>query len=104
MLIQILQSFEGEPSFEESSKAMVKVLDSISKKMINDQNESFALKVFYLSYLIQQSHDHGIQSLIKRWDIFLVSVMFQVWLCFSDCFTVTVMATLSRWICSSDSV
>ena len=64
--LQILQSFESEPSFEENGKAMIKVLESISKRMINDQNESFALKVFYLSYLIQQSLDQGIKSLTKR--------------------------------------
>ena len=50
---------------------MIKVLESIGKRMITDQNDSFALKVHYLSYLIQQFHDQGMQALMKRWDISL---------------------------------
>lgn len=68
---QILQIFDAEPSFQENYKDMIKVLESIGKRMITDQNDSFALKVHYLSYLIQQSHDQGMQALMKRWDISL---------------------------------
>ena len=63
---QILQTFDAEPSFQDNHKDMIKVLESIGKRMITDQNDSFALKVHYLSYLIQQFHDQGMQALMKR--------------------------------------
>lgn len=69
IVFQIIQSFAVEPSFEENYRDMVKVLDSIGKQMITDQNESFALKVHYLSYLMQQYSDHSMQTLLKRSDI-----------------------------------
>lgn len=64
---QILQTFDAEPSFQDNHKDMIKVLESIGKQMMTDQNDSFALKVHYLSYLIQQFHDQGMQSLMKKW-------------------------------------
>ena len=67
---QILQTFDAEPSFQDNCKDMMKVLESIGKRMITDQNDSFALKVHYLSYLIQQFHDQGMQALMKKWAIF----------------------------------
>ena len=64
---QILQTFAAEPGFEENHKDMIVVLESIAKQMISDQNEGFALKVHYLSYLIQQYHAQGMQTLMKRY-------------------------------------
>lgn len=71
---QLLQSLLVEPNFEENQRDMRKVLESISKRMIKEQNEGFALKVHYLSYLIQQSCDQGMKTLMKRWGC-LPSVM-----------------------------
>ena len=66
---QILQSFVTKTDFEESHKDMICVLEFIGKQMVSDQNEGFALKVHYLSYLMQQYHNHGMQALLKRWDV-----------------------------------
>lgn len=68
---QILQTFDAEPSFHDNHKDIIKVLESIGERMITDQNDSFALKVHYLSYLIQQFHDQGMQALMKRWVILI---------------------------------
>ena len=71
LFYQILQTFVTERDFEENHKDMINVLESIGKQMISDQNEGFALKVHYLSYLMQQYHDHGMKTLLKRWDIII---------------------------------
>ena len=57
---------EKEPALVDSCGAIKNFLDSLGTDLVNEQRENIAMKVHYLSFLIQLVHSNGISPVLSR--------------------------------------
>lgn len=63
---QILLDLQKEPALVDSAADVIIVLQTLSRRLVDEQREGLAVKLHYLVYLIQLAQSHGANSVIAR--------------------------------------
>lgn len=51
----------------DSAADVMTVLQTLSKRLVDEQREGLAVKLHYLAYLIQLAHSHGADTVLTRY-------------------------------------
>ena len=66
-MYQVTLELEKVPDLMSSHSDVTSVLKTLSLRLINEQREELALKLHYLSYLIELAHNYGTDAVIKKY-------------------------------------